>query len=315
MNLVLKTIFGSHLYGLNTAESDTDYKAIYIPTAREIVLGTAKKNITTSTGPTAGKNQAGDIDMETVSLAEFVKLACQGQTMAIDMLHTTSKFTEFRDPAVWDFLVRNRKRFYCTNMSAFMGYVKKQAAKYSIKASRLASLETLIAVSELYSDAFSDEFSLLTIASKLPVDEFCYWEDGFYVVNKSKNQSCISVEELRSRVQKQYDNYGARAQQAKENKGIDWKAVSHALRAGYQLRDIFRDGDFEYPLAETEFILAVKTGQLDYTTQVAPVLEALVEEVDLLSQDSDLPAKVDTAFWDTFVYSIYKQEILNDNLC
>lgn len=38
MNKILEMKFGSHLYGTNTPNSDLDYKAIYLPTAREIIL-------------------------------------------------------------------------------------------------------------------------------------------------------------------------------------------------------------------------------------------------------------------------------------
>ena len=38
MNLIVKMKFGSHLYGTSTLLSDTDYKAVYIPEARDIIL-------------------------------------------------------------------------------------------------------------------------------------------------------------------------------------------------------------------------------------------------------------------------------------
>ena len=38
LNIVVKMKFGSHLYGTSTPLSDTDYKAVYIPEARDIIL-------------------------------------------------------------------------------------------------------------------------------------------------------------------------------------------------------------------------------------------------------------------------------------
>ena len=35
--------FGSHLYGTNTTDSDTDYKGVYMPTKRQILLGKCPK--------------------------------------------------------------------------------------------------------------------------------------------------------------------------------------------------------------------------------------------------------------------------------
>ena len=39
LNVIMKTVFGSHLYGLSTPESDMDFKGVFVPTAREIILG------------------------------------------------------------------------------------------------------------------------------------------------------------------------------------------------------------------------------------------------------------------------------------
>ncbi|QQV91959.1 hypothetical protein vBKpMFBKp34_100 [Klebsiella phage vB_KpM_FBKp34] len=60
--IVMETIFGSHLYGLNTPNSDTDYKGIFIPDAKDILLGKAPKTIQSSTGDKHSKNTKDDID-------------------------------------------------------------------------------------------------------------------------------------------------------------------------------------------------------------------------------------------------------------
>jgi hypothetical protein len=104
-----------------------------------------------------------------------------------------------------------------------------------------------------------------------------------------------------------YDGYGHRAKLAEKNEGIDWKAMSHALRAGYQARDIYKDGDFSYPLKETEFLKQVKTGKLSFD-QVADELERLVTEIEILSENSNLPESVDVEFWNKWLISVYSRE-------
>jgi hypothetical protein len=39
-----------------------------------------------------------------------------------------------------------------------------------------------------------------------------------------------------------YDDYGHRAKLASENKNVDWKAISHALRAAIQTKEILTTG-------------------------------------------------------------------------
>ena len=105
-------------------------------------------------------------------------------------------------------------------------------------------------------------------------------------------------------ISKFYDDYGQRAKQAAENKNIDWKAVSHALRAAIQTKEILVNGAIHYPLKDAPFLLKVKSGQLDYINEVAPVLEALMDEVETLVNASELPEQVDVEYWDDFLCEV-----------
>ncbi len=92
-----------------------------------------------------------------------------------------------------------------------------------------------------------------------------------------------------------------RAKQAAESKNIDWKAISHALRAAIQTKEILLNNTIIFPLKDAPFLLQVKSGQLDYTSEVAPVLESLIVEVEKLVNESTLPEKVDVDYWNNFI--------------
>ena len=307
---VVNMKFGSHLYGLNTPTSDVDYKGIFMPTLEELLLNSFPKTIVTSTGPEHAKNSAGDVDTEVVSLPQFIKHACQGETYAIDMLHCARP--EFVTP-VWDELVANRTKFYSKNLKAFVGYVKQQAAKYGVKGSRLADIKQAIdSLAKLDQNLILGE-----VKDQVYFGEYAEWkvkpnpgvghDNEFYMVNAKMYQSTNTVLYTVERLQQMYDGYGHRAKLAEQNEGVDWKAMSHALRAGYQARDIYRDGDFSYPLKETEFLKQVKQGKLDFA-QVGSELERLVAEIEKLSENSNLPEHVDTEFWDKWLLSVYARE-------
>ena len=106
-----------------------------------------------------------------------------------------------------------------------------------------------------------------------------------------------------------YSEYGKRAQMAKENKGIDWKAVSHAFRAAYQLKSIFVDGDIIYPLEEAEHLKKIKLGELHYK-DIGPELDDLIDEVEELSKISTLPNKVDVKYWNSWLEFIIKDKVI-----
>jgi len=137
MNTIVKMVFGSHLYGTDTSKSDKDFKGIFMPTIEDIFLGRIPKSITSNTKASSGsKNTAEDIDMEMYSLHYFIKLACEGQTVAMDMLHAPSNMI-LESNYIWDRIVKDRNKFYSKNLKAFVGYARRQAARYSIRGSRL----------------------------------------------------------------------------------------------------------------------------------------------------------------------------------
>ena len=45
MKVIVKAIAGSHLFGTNTPESDIDYKGIYLPEPKDIILGKFKDQL------------------------------------------------------------------------------------------------------------------------------------------------------------------------------------------------------------------------------------------------------------------------------
>lgn len=65
-----------------------------------------------------------------------------------------------------------------------------------------------------------------------------------------------------------------------------------------------------FPLREAPYLIDVKMGKLDYTGEVLPRLEELMDEIERLSQKSDLPEKVNRAFWDDFLVDTVKCSIM-----
>lgn len=309
---LFRCIHGSHLYGMSTPDSDTDYKGIFMPKIDELLLGTSPKQLHSTSGHNLSKNGAGDIDEDWYSLPEFIKLACQGETITLDMLHSnTHPDCILRESAIWRFLVENKHRFYSRDMKALVGYARKQASKYGIKGSRMAALEE---VNDFLNSQLKDHSRLIGVWDKLPVNDYCKFvkanlqsgeEQVFYEVLGSKFQNTMPYETFQHAITQRWNSYGSRALAAKNNMGVDWKAVSHAIRAAYQLKEVYLEGGITYPLKEREELLAIKLGQKDFLTEVQPLLEELIEEVEVLANESDYPFKVDTKFWDNWLLEVY----------
>lgn len=337
MKSVAKIMFGSHLYGTSTPESDIDYKEIYIPDPKSIITCSVKEHFNMNTNNTSQKNSSDDIDHELYSLKYFIELASKGETVALDILHAPKEMIVHSDiPSVWDYLQANRARFYTTDMRAYLGYVRKQASKYGVKGSRLAALRQVVEVlrnqvnTKLVQVApgargvksvrrkVSDIKDLLPIIgdmcffTNLPADHKNH-EQLFYEVLGRKFQMTITIEEMKKSLFKLWDEYGERARKAEENEGIDWKALSHAYRAGAQLLEIYETGDLVMPLKMAGQILDIKQGKIEFKL-VQQNLEAIIDEVEAkaeIARKNGMPSKVDMDFWNKFIFDVYSTEVKN----
>ena len=252
------------------------------------------------------------------SFQKFIEMAVQGETVVIDMLHAPENAI-LESSELWKEIQNKRSMFYTKDMKAYLGYVRKQASKYGVRGSRLHVMEKVLDIarnSDFYivTGTLQDLFNLLPNGEHsqfILTDHPSMGKQCFYEICGRKYQSTLKIPMFIDQLQRVYDSYGERARLAKENKGIDWKAVSHSIRAGYQLYHIYKDDDFTYPLEETDFIMEVKKGNLDFTTEVQPELENIVEEVSILADKSDYPTKVNRGMVDKFIMEIH-EEILNE---
>jgi len=315
--IIMKCVFGSHLYGTAISGiSDKDYKGVFLPDKRQIYLGKIPKSITDNTKKNSDtKNSSEDIDSEIYSLHYFLKLACEGQTVALDMLHCPNKLL-IESSVIWEEIAKNRHLFYTKSLDAFVGYARKQAAKYGIKGSRLNDakrvLDFLIA-----SKVESLSLKLSDVWAKLPEGEHIIKHPPdeshglrLYEVCGRKLQETASIEYAIPVIDRFYQNYGERAIKAAQNIGVDWKAVSHAFRAAIQVKSILAEGTINFPLKEAKFLKQVKAGELDYQNEAAPKLDAIMDELEELSAKSTLPKKVNRKFWDDFLIKAIDQCVI-----
>jgi hypothetical protein len=312
MNLIVKMKFGAHLYGTATSDSDVDYKGIFMPTKDEVLLCRIPKSHSHSTGKEESKNTKDDIDFEIYSFHYFIKLACNGQTVAMDMLHAPEEMI-LQSSNIWKEILKNRHTFYTKNLKSFIDYARRQASKYGIKGSRINAALQILGL--LKTEDPSKK--MREIWDELPRMEHCYdiapdpnGMRQYQVCGKSFQESA-TIGYVIPILDKFYNDYGRRARLAAENKNIDWKAVSHALRAAYQTKEILTENNLIFPLKMAPFLMKVKQGKLDYLTEVAPVLESLMEEVEELSLKSTLPEKVDRKFWDQFICDAIESELFS----
>lgn len=302
-NLIVEMVFGSHLYGTATESSDRDFKGIFLPTAEEILLGRIPKTANSSTKDDSRKNAAEELDCEYYSLQHFLRLATQGQTVAIDMLFAPDNMVVKTEEFgwVWDSILEHRSKLLSKQMQAFVGYARTQATKYSLKGDRLNKLQEFLAVLDncVGQDPIRDYWECL------PRDDERTNPQGLRELQIGGKWfgETTSVQLVEQTVKSAVNKYGDRAKNAANMGGADWKALSHAVRVSKELIELLSFRSVNFPLIDAPLLLDIKLGKLPLE-EVQNILDRDLAFIELQAKQSLLPDKVDHKFWDRELVSI-----------
>jgi predicted nucleotidyltransferase len=313
MKTIVKMNFGSHLYGTNTENSDRDYKGVYLPELNNCILGTVKRSINNnSKSNTDSKNTKDDFDSEVYSLQYFIlELGKNGDTTFLDMIHAPDSSLIESSPE-WELLRKHRAKFYTKSLKSYIGYCRGQAAKYGIRGSKLEEAKKILDVLNNHNDGqkigeYFDELPDSEYTKRYDIEK-CQAEDkrAFDFCGK-KLMATTNTFFAKQSIQQFYDSYGERARMAQANEGIDWKAISHAFRVGYQLKELYTTGDLIFPLRDADYLRDLKKAKYHYVNDgIAAKLEDLVDEIEKLAAQSSYPEIVEMKFWEEWIINLYK---------
>jgi hypothetical protein len=339
MNNILYTQFGSHIYGTNVPTSDMDFKAVFIPTAKDIVLQRAPGTIVQNTKTDKNaRNTADDVDIEMFSLHRYLDLLMQGQTVALDMLFTPDSFHS-KGSWQWDYIRQHKNEFLHKGTVAFIGYAKQQAGKYGIKGTRVAALRTTLDLFNKHEDYKKLNhvdvfFDLLVLCYSNfidyngdPLDTNLNLNNEFIKLINIKGPNnkielhlevCnrkiplhATVKYAKSIFQKIFDEYGARALQAEKNEGVDWKALMHAVRVCGQAYELLSTGHITFPRPEAHILLQIRKGELQYKA-VAECIEMGLEDLEKAKLKSSLRDEPNRLFASEFIEDVYSAAVLGE---
>lgn len=334
MKTIVEMQFGSHVYGTNLPISDTDFKAVAIPEAKDIILQRAFRSINESTGDQFSRNTSVDVDKETFSLHYFMKLLTEGQTVCLDMLFTPSSFyrnnSVILNDSAWYQIKANQDKLVTKKMSAFAGYCQAQAAKYSLKGSNLNAYETAMnffAATKSPSWKVGDVNIPLLLESlsgekikglngkETPLAQIVMIKNNkgveetyLQVGPKTKVPFNAKVSLAYEIFKAQYDKYGERAKLAQSNEGVDWKALMHAVRVCYEAIELCKTGNITFPRPEAPLLLQIRKGELPYQ-QVAEMIEQGLLDLTEAKEKSSLPEAPDYKWIEDFTCEVYSEQI------
>jgi len=317
--------FGSHLYGTATAQSDLDIKAVYLPEARDILLQRVRPAVCKVRDKAHGeKNAPGDVDFEAYSPAKFLDLLCDGQTVALDMLFAPDEMMITTPDPLWREIQALAPRLFSRRTTAFVSYCRQQARKYGVKGARLAAvrhaLEGLKAIEDSYGANAKLEVAaaeVRTLSDGHPLLDIVVLPhaDGspatYFDIAGKKAIFSASIKGARALAQSQFDTFGERTRAAESQQGVDWKAMSHAVRIALQAVEFLNTGRVVFPRPDAGHLMAIKRGDLPYRA-VAEEIEALLVEVEAAASRTPLPETADLTPSEDFVATLYRRIVTGD---
>lgn len=289
--LLYLTIYGSELYGTNIdGKSDMDLKGIFAPDITKLILKEDSHSIHYSSGDDNSRNTSDDVDINLWSIQYWLKSLLQvSDTNALDLLFSSSNkdCVLYKDEIVDDIFTNSVDYLDTTNIKTCVNYSLGLAKKYRIKGSRLGVLKRIM--SHISKNMFwlpvsiqkTDKllFHYTDIVEVTDDEKYCFVgkvndEEMLNVCGKWHNFN-ISMEEFFDRIKRDYERCGNRAEITEKNNGIDWKAMSHAIRAIFQTQELHKTGKVTFPLERRDEIINIKVGKYTFDECEQIILEEL----------------------------------------
>lgn len=331
--ILFLTQYGSHLYGLNTENSDLDFRGVFLPEKEDLLLQKAKDEYNVELN--IGKRK---VDVKLFSIHKFLKLCSKGDTNALDVLFSVSyinkgSYLRTHVEQFYNFLYTDEENLSVSwaieyikeyankliNIDKLMSpisYAYKQATKYGLKGERKQALDKILAQAQEIVDSSDTEW--FTVSDLVKVIDF---SNKHYSIDKLDNKGTIEkylnvcgvqhqynldlevfIERITEKVEKEYTS--DRTKNAVD--GNDWKALSHALRILSQIKDLLTTGNYSFPNVNKAFLLNVKLGKIS-REEIDNYFETNFKDVlDLMEQDK-LGWRYDEHFWSQFILQLYQK--------
>jgi hypothetical protein len=266
------------------------------------------------------KNIPEDIDYDLFSPAKYCALVAHGHMIALEMFYAPHQFILQSSP-LWREVKEFVPRILTKRAASFVGYCKTQANKYCIKGARVQTAIEFVELLKKAIERYGTTAKLGTIRDQLV--EFAKLHEYFILAHQdslsgTRSEYCeiggkkalltSSLKNAAGIFEKLLQEYGQRAQHAAMHEGIDWKALSHAVRIGYQAIEFFQNQHIEFPRPEAQHLVAIRQGLVSFQA-VTEEIEQLLHDVEESSRCSSLPDTFDQRILDDFIEDLYGKQV------
>jgi len=320
--IVYITMYGSKLFGTDNANSDTDYKGIFIPAKDDVLLKRDIEHYNYNTN-TDSKNEKEDVDLQLYSIYKWFNLLKKGETGALDLLF--SLFREdtqiYSDKDFTYVMKENYQKFYNKNLHSFIGYCVGQSKMYNIKGERFNELHDFVELFkqiEVENSEVKLEIYFPKIEQIFAIKQYKYvkfikasiargnqaYKEGRYVELLGKRfAGSVTVGYFSNLITQMEEQFGNRTRDA--SKGVDYKALSHAVRVIDEVEELLDDGFITFPLKNKEYVIEIKEGKVELE-EVMAYIDVKLDTVQKKLDESTLAQKSDEKFIDKLILELVK---------
>jgi hypothetical protein len=319
--VVYVTQYGSKLYGTDNPNSDTDYKGVFIPNQESVLLKRDMEHYNFNSNNDNTRNGKDDIDLQLFSIYKFFNLLKKGETGAMDILF--SMFREdtqlINDKEFTSVIMENYKRFYNKNLHSFVGYCVGQSKLYNVRGERFNELHIFVEyfnrlVKEQGSEKLEKLFSAVEEIFEQKSFKYVKFisaptsrgsgvaKEGKYIEVLGKRfLGTVTINYFAEKITNMEQQFGNRAKASA--KGVDFKALSHAVRVIDEVEELLDSNFITFPLKNRLYIRSIKEGN-EQLEDVMNYIDKKLNVVQEKLESSDLSEKSDEEFMDRLILSL-----------
>lgn len=267
--IIYKIRTGSHLYGLNTPESDEDYGGILLPTIYQL-LGTHpikeidKSNKKSSEGR---RNDKDDVDFKLYTLSQFLHLLTQNNPNIVEFLYSDEKDI-LVDSDIIKTLRENYDKFISKKVwYSFSGYAFAQKKKLETKRERFLNLQKGINwIEENENLDQTNKYQTITQVQAETLNRMIkYYKGG--KGNTNSFTKGFEIKMIYDKLVHEYNTYGWRLHTESFEKLLyDCKFAYHLIRLLHEGRELLETGKITFPITGKvyEDIMRVRNAEVPY---------------------------------------------------
>lgn len=312
---ICKIRVGSHLYGLNTKDSDEDFISVFIPSPKDILGLNRIDEIDNSTKSSNEdrRNTSEDIDDKAYALPKFMSLLLQNNPNIVELLFATKENILWMEPE-FKFLMDNYKRIISQKViHSFSGYAFSQKKKLTTKAERFHNLETAIkSIEAVYSEnELKDPQRIIDDIESSRLNGWAKFYKGLKG-NPEPFHKGMSIKMIYEKIKYEYENYGWRVKtDSFEKLGYDTKFAYHLIRLFVEGIELLETGSIIFPIdgGFREDILKVRNGQLSYT-ELLELYEFYEAKFNSIKDKCILQKKPNFNFFNDWLVKVLSEHIM-----